>query len=147
MQALTLNTEIWLPESVEKVFSFFGDAKNLQEITPPWLSFRILTPGKIEVQKGTLIDYSLRWRGIPMKWQTEISEWEPCTKFVDRQLKGPYKLWVHEHIFESCEKGTLCKDVVTYAAPLQFLSKRIVQRDVESIFSFRHEKLRLIFGC
>lgn len=97
------------------------------------------------MQAGTLIDYRLRIRGFPVKWRTLISAWEPPRRFVDEQLHGPYRLWVHEHTFETCNDGTLVRDKVTYQVSLDFLVHRfLVRPDLERIFQFRREALQKI---
>ncbi|WP_396623687.1 SRPBCC family protein [Luteitalea sp.] len=143
-----LSTTAWLPQSVDEVFPFFGDAHNLDILTPPWLSFEILTPRPIPMHAGTLIDYRIKLRGIPMRWRTRISLWEPNRRFVDEQLRGPYLEWIHTHTFEPLDGGTLMKDTVRYRVPGGGLVNRFfVQRDVERIFTYRLEALRGHFGC
>jgi ligand-binding SRPBCC domain-containing protein len=140
--------EQWLPRPRSEVFPFFADAANLQAITPPWLDFRILTPGPIEMRPGVLIDYRISLRGLPLKWRTEICVWEPPFRFVDQQLKGPYRQWIHEHTFEEKDGGTLCRDVVDYAVPGGALVNRFfVRRDVEKIFAYRREQLDRRFAA
>jgi ligand-binding SRPBCC domain-containing protein len=140
-------SELWLPRPREEVFAFFGDARNLQAITPAWLDFNILTPCPIEMRPGTLIDYRLRVRGLPVRWQTEITAWEAPHRFVDEQRRGPYRLWVHEHRFEPRDGGTQTSDCVRYAVPGGWLIHRLfVQRDVTRIFEFRRRRLLEIFG-
>src|SRR5262245_55550705 len=91
----TLLVEQMLPKPVEEIFAFFSDAGNLDLLTPPWLHFRVVTlPAAIGL--GAVIEYRLRWRGLPLFWRTEISDWRPPWRFVDRALKSPYLLWVHE---------------------------------------------------
>ena len=97
MRIFTYEAEAWLPRTPEGLFEFFGNAANLQTITPEWLNFQILTPAPIQIRAGTLIDYQLRIRGIPVRWQTEITVWEPPHRFVDVQKRGPYRQWIHEH--------------------------------------------------
>lgn len=147
MRTWELRTEIRLARPPGEVFEFFGDAGNLQEITPPWLHFRILTPQPIEMRPGARIDYKLRLHGIPVSWKTEITAWEPPRRFVDEQLSGPYRLWVHEHTFEEIEGGTLARDKVRYAVPGGALANRLlVARDLKAIFRYRFEKLQEVFG-
>ena len=136
-----------LPLPLEDLFPFFAEAHNLQRITPDWLRFEVLTPDPVEMKVGALIDYGLRWRGLPIRWRTEIAAWEPPHRFVDRQIRGPYRLWHHEHLFEQTPEGTLAIDVVDYRAPLAFLSHPLmVDRDVARIFDYRQQVLREIFG-
>jgi ligand-binding SRPBCC domain-containing protein len=143
-----LSTTAWLPQPVDEVFSFFGDAHNLNVITPPWLHFEVLTAKPIAMRAGTLIDYRIRLRGLPIKWRTRISLWEPSRRFIDEQLRGPYLEWIHTHTFDSVDGGTLMKDTVRYRVPGGALINRLfVERDVARIFRYRLEALRRQFAC
>src|SRR3954471_20401191 len=106
MSIHTLRREQFVPLPVNEVFRFFSDAANLQEITPPYLDFQILTPQPIHLHRSSLLDYRLKWHGIPIRWRTKILEWNPPYSFVDLQLKGPYKLWCHTHTFQAENGGT-----------------------------------------
>ena len=133
-------------EPIETVFEFFSDAFNLEKITPDILRFRVITEKPIELREGALIDYRLSLHGIPFGWRTEISEWKPPFKFVDQQLKGPYRWWIHTHTFEQTEKGTVVHDSVDYGVPFGALSHwLIVERDVRKIFDYRQQELAKIF--
>ncbi len=146
MRVFTFQTEITVPENKTNVFNFFANAQNLQIITPPWLNFKILTPTPIELKPGSIIDYSLRWRGIPVKWKTEITKWVPNNTFTDKQIKGPYKLWEHEHLFQETDEGTNCIDIIRYAPPFQPFSISIVQKDVHKIFEYRKAVIQKMFS-
>ena len=148
MKTFTLTNELWLPQPPDEVFPFFADASNLQRLTPSSLRFRILTPPPIEMAVGTLIDYRIRLRSIPMRWQSEITVWEPPRRFVDEQRRGPYRLWVHEHTFTPHDGGTLAKDIVHYAV----LGGAIVQRlfiasELRRIFDYRNAALKNYFAA
>jgi ligand-binding SRPBCC domain-containing protein len=147
MKEFTLHTELWLPRPRGEVFPFFADARNLETITPPWLKFEVLTPAPIEMRPGTLIDYRIRVHGIPIRWRTEIAEWQPPHRFVDVQLRGPYTLWHHTHTFEARDGGTLCADRVRYR-PLGgvLVNWLFVRRDVEGIFRYRQQRMKELFG-
>jgi len=132
----------------EQVFEFFSDAWQLEAITPPWLHFEVLTPAPIVISQGTLIDYRLRLRGIPLRWQSRISIWEPPHRFVDEQMRGPYRRWHHEHIFEEQAGGTLCRDVVDYEVPGgALINWLVVERDIRKIFAFRQNKLKELLAA
>ncbi|HSI87633.1 MAG TPA: SRPBCC family protein [Pyrinomonadaceae bacterium] len=126
---------------IAEVFDFFADAGNLERITPAALNFKIVTPQPIRLAEGTLIDYELRLRGIPFKWRTEITEWNPPFNFVDSQLRGPYRQWIHKHTFEELEPGvTRIGDEVRYRLPLEpfgDLVHFIVKRELKEIFDHR----------
>jgi ligand-binding SRPBCC domain-containing protein len=142
MKTYRYGTELILPTPLEEVFDFFSEAKNLERLTPPWLRFEILTKGPIEMAPGVIIDYRIRWRGIPMRWRTEIEVWEPPHRFVDLQIRGPYRLWRHEHLFVERDNGTAVVDRVEYAPLGGALAQRLlVARDVERIFAYRQAVL------
>ena len=101
VKTYTLSFAQQVAHPLAEVFDFFSRAENLEALTPPWLNFKILEVKPQPVQRGTLINYSLRVHGIPLRWTSEIVEWEPPHRFVDLQLRGPYKLWRHEHRFEA----------------------------------------------
>ena len=141
--AFTLHAEQWVPRPPSVVFPFFADAANLNTLTPPWLHFEILTPRPIAMQPGTLIDYRLRLRGLPIRWQSEITVWEPQRRFVDEQRRGPYRLWHHEHTFTERDGGTLVSDKVRYGVWGGVLIERwFVRPDIRRIFAYRQQKLQ-----
>lgn len=141
-----LTTELVVKEPREHVFGFFADAFQLETITPPWLHFSVKTPRPIVMREGTLIEYKLRLHGLPIRWRSKISEWEPPLRFVDEQVKGPYRYWHHLHTFDEVDDGTLCRDVVHYAVPFGFLTHPLlVCRDLTKIFEYRHEMMSRFF--
>lgn len=129
---------------VDRAFSFYGDSRNLEPLTPPWLHFEVTTPKPIVLQAGVLLDYRLKLHGVPVRWQTRIETWEPPLRFVDTQAKGPYSLWEHTHLFEPDGNGaTVIHDRVRYEipfGPLGALAHRLfVRRDLERIFDYRRD--------
>ena len=135
-----------LVHPIGEVFEFFALARNLERITPHWLRFEVLTPEPVPMHAGALIDYRLRVHGIPLRWTSRIEEWVPGRSFVDRQLRGPYKLWHHRHTFRATGSGTLVRDHVDYALPLGPLGGAahalMVRSDLEQIFDFRQTAVR-----
>lgn len=143
-----LSAELIIERPIEEVFSFFSRAENLEKITPPWLHFNIVTPTPISMEKGALIDYRLKLHGIPIKWRTEIESWQPPHRFVDQQLRGPYKKWFHEHTFESLGPNrTLAKDNVHYIPRFgSLVHKYFIRPDLEKIFGYRQQQLEEHFA-
>lgn len=139
-----------IPRPLEEVFAFFNRPENLSKITPPWMHFKILTPPPIEMKVGAIIDYRIRLKGLPLKWQTEITAYNPPHSFIDLQKKGPYRYWQHTHRFQSIDSGTLVTDDFEYTLPLGWLGqiahRLYVKRDLEKIFGYRKEVIKEIFG-
>lgn len=134
----------------EEVFAFFADAMNLERITPPFLRFHILTPGPIAMRTETLIDYELQLYGVKFRWKTRIEAFEPPRFFVDAQVKGPYRRWVHRHTFEEVPGGTMMRDHVEYEVgmgPLGAVAHALfVRRSVERIFAHRNATIGALLG-
>jgi ligand-binding SRPBCC domain-containing protein len=135
-----------LPRPPEEIFEFFSDAFQLQTLTPPWLRFCVLTLPPIHLQEGALIDYRLRVHGFPLCWQSRIEQWDPPRRFADVQTRGPYRQWLHEHVFESLDGGTLCSDIVEYEVyGGRLVHALLVRRDLARIFAYRQHILRQLF--
>jgi ligand-binding SRPBCC domain-containing protein len=147
-----LEKTMFLPLSREQVFDFFSDAGNLARITPPGMGFQIKTPGPIEMRAGTRIEYRIRVFGLPLTWRSLISRWDPPNEFVDEQLRGPYRQWIHTHRFRDHVDpvrgaGTLIEDEVRYripGGPLGRLLHPLVRRELEHIFRFRQTAIEAI---
>jgi len=143
--------ETFLTYSLDKVFAFFSDAKNLAAITPPSLRFHILTPLPIEMKEGAIIEYRLRLFGIPFTWRTLITSWNPMRCFTDAQVKGPYRKWVHTHSFEETDGGVMMRDRVEYVVPgglvEPIIHKVFVRPQVNGIFAHRSKVLSSLLGA
>lgn len=141
MHVYTLEWEMTLPVSVQEAFAVFENPSNLGRVTPAWLHFRITSPEPIHIRAGVEIRYQIAWLGIPMKWRTIITEYEPPFYFVDEQAKGPYRLWRHHHSLWPTEEGTVIRDRVEYALPFGWLGRLahwlLVRRQLYRIFAYR----------
>ena len=151
MRVHRLEREQLVRAPLADVFAFFAEARNLERITPGWLRFEVLTPQPLRMAPGTLIEYRLKLHGVPLRWLTRIEEWDGERGFVDRQLRGPYRLWHHRHEFEARgDEATVVRDRIDYALPfgvLGELARRLfVGRDLERIFDFRVRAVRAAFA-
>ena len=144
MRVHVLEREQVIPAGIDDVWAFFGDAGNLEAITPPFLGFRVVTPQPIPMAVGTFIEYRLRLHGVPLRWLTRIEAWEPPHRFVDVQVRGPYGLWHHTHTFHPHPGGTFIRDRVRYRlpfGPLGVAGLPLVKRDLRLIFDYRHAEI------
>jgi ligand-binding SRPBCC domain-containing protein len=150
MKNRILTRETIIKRPLAEVFNFFSNAENLHLITPPDLHFKTLTPLPIELKEGTIIDYQLKLYGIHFKWKTKIREWDPPFKFIDEQIKGPYALWIHQHVFFEEGLKTIMHDKVEFLSPGWFLEPMIhslfVKHNIEKIFDYRQRIIEKILG-
>jgi ligand-binding SRPBCC domain-containing protein len=140
-----------IPGLLPEAWAFFSNPRNLPRITPPWLSFEVLSEPPEKMYPGLLIEYRVRplW-GVPVGWMTEITHLVEPSLFVDEQRFGPYRLWHHQHRFRAIEGGVEMEDEVRYLLPggaFGRAAQRFLVRDrLEEIFAFRREAVERIFG-
>jgi len=139
-----------IPADIEAVFLFFESPRNLEEITPPWLRFEVVHTTDECMALGTEIEYRLRWQGMPMRWRSRISEYDPGVSFADEMLHGPYSRWYHRHLFRPVDGGIEMEDIVEYELPLGPLGRAahalVVRRQLERIFDHRRFAVAGRFG-
>ena len=149
MRLYSIQRKQFIPKPRTEVFEFFSKPENLSSLTPPSLGFNILTPVPIGMNEGALIDYTIRLAGVPVRWTTLITRFDPPKRFVDVQLKGPYSFWHHTHEFSAVNGGTEMTDTVRYGAPAGILGRIVrelfVKRQLEQIFNYREERLKKLF--
>lgn len=155
MRTYTLNREQVIPKPLDNIFGFFTKAENLALITPPSLAFRVLTPSPVTMERGRIIDYTIRLFGVEIRWRSMITTFEPPHYFVDEQIMGPYSFWHHTHTFERRGTSTtVMHDRVRYALPLCFsglpqdiLHRLYVRPNLEHIFDYRRDVIDRMFGA
>jgi len=139
-----------VPCPLEKVFPYFEHPQNLEAMTPSSLKMEIITPPPIEMRKGALFDYIVKVRGLPMRWTTLITHYDPPHRFIDVQLRGPYAYWHHTHTFEARGAHTVLTDEVVYMMPFgpfgQLAHALFVKYDLANIFKFRRSVVEQQFG-
>lgn len=145
-----LEFRLLLPAPRVRVFEFFARPENLATITPGWLGFTLLTPAPIMLAAGAVLDYRIRWLGLPVRWRSLIREYDPPYRFVDVQVIGPYARWEHRHMFVEEAGGTVVEDRVTYRLPLGPIGELVhrlgVRRQLEAIFAYRCRRLRALLA-
>lgn len=146
-----LHREQFLPAPLKKVWDYFCNPENLNEITPPDMNFEIIQGGNVKMYEGQIIEYRVEFlRGVRSLWLTEISHVRDSAYFVDEQRVGPYRFWYHEHVFEEISEGTKMTDRVTYVVPFGVLGDVMnsiwISERLKTIFDFRMKKVIELFG-
>lgn len=138
-----------LPLPRRELFPFFADAGNLARISPPELRFQFVSELPIDMRVDARIEYRLSLFGLPFGWQTRVSQWNPHVSFVDEQVRGPYRQWIHTHRFRELGSETEMEDEVAWALPLQPLGELVfplVRWQLDRIFDYRAGAIRAIFA-
>tara|TARA_X000000368_G_scaffold346469_1_gene285798 strand:+ start:1618 stop:2106 length:489 start_codon:yes stop_codon:yes gene_type:complete len=150
MKVYELSASHHVDAPLEKVFNFFSKPENLSKITPAKMGFNVLTPSPIKMERGALIDYTIKVFIFPLRWRTLITAYDPPNKFVDEQLKGPYSFWHHTHTFEANNNGVVIKDVIKYSIPMGILGRVLhylwIKNDLKKVFDYRKEVIDRIFA-
>jgi ligand-binding SRPBCC domain-containing protein len=129
--------------SIGKTWEFFTTAANLALITPRWLRFTMRTAEPVVIGPDALLDYTISWMGVPVRWRTKIIDWDPPRQFTDLQVRGPYALWHHQHTFREVEDGVECTDRVIYRVPVPLVGRvvhaAVVRKQLLEIFRHRRK--------
>jgi len=141
-----------IPATAAQVWDFISSPRNLAEITPANMGFELTSPQLPEkMHAGLLIGYNIRpLLGIKIKWVTQIAEVGEPDYFIDEQLKGPYRLWRHEHRMRAIDGGIEMTDMVSYLPPLGIIGRLanwlFLQRQLDNIFDYRYARIEQRFG-
>ena len=141
-----------IPTTIKKAWSFFCNPENLKQITPSYLSFKILSRSDAgEMYPGMIITYKISpVFNIRINWATEITQVKDQKYFIDNQIKGPYKIWHHEHHFTEIDNCIEMKDILYYEMPFGYFGKLLhtifVKNKPEEIFNYRAQKIKELFG-
>ncbi|MGH9189667.1 MAG: SRPBCC family protein [Acidimicrobiales bacterium] len=103
-----------------------------------------VTTGRIDLGQ------SVTWRathfGIPFTMTSRVTELERPHRFVDEQVRGPFRSFHHEHLFDDANGGTVMADRVRFDAPLGFIGRTVerllLARYLRQLIEQRGEFLR-----
>jgi ligand-binding SRPBCC domain-containing protein len=139
-----LESRLWLARPRPEVFAVVADPAGVARFVPPAFRVRLLTPAPT-MRAGAVLDFRLRWLGLPLTWRTFVREWDPPFRFVTVQVRGPYARWEHRHRLLEEGGGTWIEDRVTYRLPLGPLGRAahalLVGRQIQAAWSWRRERL------
>jgi ligand-binding SRPBCC domain-containing protein len=139
-----LEARVWLARPRPEVFAFFADPRNLPRLTPPRFGLTVRTD-RATLAAGAVLDFRIRWLGVPLRWRSYVREYDPPYRFVDVQVRGPWARWEHRHVFLEEGGGTWVEDRVTYRLPLAGLGRVahhvLVQRQLRALWAYRQARL------
>lgn len=76
---------------------------------------------------GETVTWRARHFGIWFRMTSQITALAEPHRFVDQQVAGPFRSFVHEHLFEDTPNGCRMTDTITLASPVfGVLAERLV---------------------
>lgn len=121
----------------------------MNHVLPGFIRFEVLDECPARIGPGVTYDYRLRLHGLPFRWRTEITAVEEPGFFEDRQARGPYASFVHQHFYEDKDGGTDARDLIRYRPPGGALAgvvdALVVRRDLRRLFEHRHAALLRLY--
>ena len=131
-----------IPAPVERVFAFHERPDALRRLLPPFRKAEVVqAPASLAPPSRAVI----RLRVAPLVWVTWIAEHTAFVRgemFRDEQVSGPFRHWVHTHLFRAAPGGTLLRDEIDCQPPCGALAEPLVRRQLRRVFEYRHEVTR-----
>jgi len=131
---------------VEDVFDFHLDPANLARIAPPNTKTELVSATENPLQLGSRVVVRSLQAGITVLIEAEIVILDAPRHLEDKQIRGPFKKWVHSHTFEAREGGMQLTDDVDYELPMGGLGNlvmgRTVARELDANFDYRHRETK-----
>lgn len=95
---------------------------------------------------GDEVTWRARHFGVPFTMTSRITALDAPQRFVDEQVRGPFRSFRHEHRFEATAAGTHMVDEVRFDAPLGPLGRlvegAVLGRYLERLIEQRNAHLR-----
>lgn len=143
-------TSVTVAGTVEQVFEFLRHPQNLSKISHPdvGLSF-VDAPDMIEL--GSRLEFKVQGFGMVQQIVHEIVDFRPPTGFTEKQVKGPLKLWIHQHAITGVDGNQVTiADSIQFEAPgglvgLMITEDRILD-SLENGFDYQSRQLKKHFG-
>ena len=129
----------------EQLWEFLVRPTNVLRILPPDAGMSFLSvPERLEL--GSRVEFQIEGMGPVQHVLHEVTQFDPMSRFVESQVKGPLKAWDHNHILEDDAGGVLLIDRVQFEPPgglIGFVvTEQLVYGMLESGFSHRHKALQ-----
>jgi ligand-binding SRPBCC domain-containing protein len=132
--------------SPERVFAFHELPDALTRLTPRWIDARVISnPGSLQPGSRAVIDIGVAPL-VRLRTEAVHTIYEPPFLFEDRQLKGPFRTWIHRHIITPEAAGARLTDSIEFEPPFgllgRWLAPWLVLPRLRKLFAYRHEVTR-----
>lgn len=145
----SFEARVELPCSVEEVFDLVARPEGIKKISPPEMGL-YFTNSPERYTLGSKVEFKIQAMGLVREIAHEVTAFDDPRSFTEEQTSGPFRHWVHEHIFEAREGGGCVSiDRIQFLPPggvvgMIMTASRILD-NLEDGFDFRHEQLERHF--
>ncbi len=125
----------------QSLFQYHSNPGALNRLIPPWENVNIERRGdSLVVGSEVVLRNSLF--GFPLRWHSRHTDLIPPESFQDTLISGPFKSWVHNHIFESLgPEQSILRDQIQFEPKFGMLGTfglPLIRSKLQSMFAFRH---------
>ncbi len=140
-----VESSVELDASIEEVFEFISNPKNIESVYPKDMRFKVLEMPE-RIYNGAVVTMSALLMGQVFTWNTVIKDLNRPYGFVDEALDSPFRYWRHRHMLSSMDGKCIMKDRIEFSTALGFLGDRFAERMISNILEYRNTLISKIFN-
>jgi ligand-binding SRPBCC domain-containing protein len=142
MPNVVFERSVVIKAPVDKVFAFCGSSHGFQRHFPYQVRWEA---GPEDWREGCDLAFRFRYLGVWLPYKATITRWEPNRMFVDEMRIGPYKAFVHTHLFEPADEGTRYTDRIEFSTGFgRWVDRIVALRQIQTTFKKRHARLKAL---
>jgi ligand-binding SRPBCC domain-containing protein len=136
-----------LPRDRETSFRFLRQPANFLKMFPEDVTRNLDVKLPDTLKKGAVLELNLKVMGQHFHIVHEIIDFAENEKIVAQQMKGPFKLWIHQQLFtDAPQDETLLKNVIQFEPPgglMGFIvTRKLITEQLTKWIGHGHELLR-----
>jgi len=133
---------------LRELFNFHLNTQNITIISSPFPVIEKIEMSSNPLKTDSTVSLLLNFLIFRQNWIMKISEVKPFEVVTDIQVKGPFKVWEHKHIFEGTKAGVKMTDNIIFSPPwgvIGLLTLPLLYLQLYLMFSDRHRRTRNFF--
>jgi hypothetical protein len=140
-----IERSVELPVTAEEAFAWHDRPGALERLIPPWERVEVLQRSG-GIADGGRVTLRVHVGPAAFRWVAYHRDYQPGRRFVDEQMEGPFRRWVHVHDFEPVTPGSSrltdrIELVLPGGAPGGLAGGAMIRRRVERMLAYRHALL------